>query len=117
VNINPATGGAHSAILNLDDPVSAGIEYQTMNVVVAADPFASPGYAVTKTDSIGPGQIKSYFFDIPPGTPAFKVDMAGGGAAGAGAIRFLRWHPWGLAIDSNAASNCYNGGENFPFLF
>ena len=29
-------------------------------------------------------------------------------APGAGAIRFLRWHPWGLAIDSNAASNCYN---------
>ena len=34
--------------------------------------------------------------------------MTGGGPAGAGAIRFLRWHPWGLAIDSNAASNCYN---------
>ena len=35
--------------------------------------------------------------------------MTGGGtAANAGAIRFLRWHPWGLAIDSNAASNCYN---------
>ena len=31
--------------------------------------------------------------------------MTGGGTtAGAGAIRFLRWHPWGLAIDSNAAS-------------
>jgi hypothetical protein len=33
--------------------------------------------------------------------------MTGGGPAGAGAIRFLRWHPWGLAIDSNAVSNCY----------
>jgi hypothetical protein len=36
------------------------------------------------------------------------VDMTGGGPAGAGAIRFLRWHPWGLGIDSNAVSNCYN---------
>jgi hypothetical protein len=35
--------------------------------------------------------------------------MTGGGAgAGAGAIRFLRWHPWGLGVDSNAVSNCYN---------
>ena len=34
--------------------------------------------------------------------------MTGGGPAGAGAIRFLRWHPYGLAIDSNAVSNCYN---------
>ena len=110
VNINPATSGPHSAILNLDDPSSAGIEYQTMNVVVAADQFtAGNGYAVTKTDNLGPGQFKSYFFYVPPGTPAFKVDMVGGGAAGAGALRFLRWHPYGLAIDSNAVSNCYNG--------
>jgi hypothetical protein len=110
VNISPTSSGAHSAILNLDDPTVAGIEYQTMNVVVAADQFSvDNNYSVTKSDALGPGQFKSYFFYIPPGTPAFKVDMVGGGAAGAGAIRFLRWHPWGLGIDSNAVSNCYNG--------
>jgi subtilisin family serine protease len=109
VAINPATAGVHSALLNLDDPSNAGIEYQTMNVVVAADQFAAPNYTVTKTGSLGPGQFQTFFFNIPPGTPAFKVDMVGGGPAGAGAIRFLRWHPWGLAIDSNAVSNCYNG--------
>jgi hypothetical protein len=110
VNVNPATSGVHSAILNLDDPSSAGIEYQTMNVVIAADQFtAGDNYAVTKTGSLGPGQFNTYFFYVPPLTPAFKVDMNGGGAAGAGAIRFLRWHPWGLGIDSNAVSNCYNG--------
>jgi subtilisin family serine protease len=109
VNINPTSAGAHSALLNLDDPASAGIEYQTMNVVIAADQFAGPDYSVTKTGSLGPGQFETHFFYVPPGTPAFKVDMTGGGPAGAGAIRFLRWHPWGLAIDSNAVSNCYNG--------
>ena len=108
VQITPATSGAHSAILNLDDPATTGIDYQTMNVVVAADQFSVPDYAVTKTGSLGPGQFKSYFFYVPPGTPAFKVDMTGGGPAGAGAIRFLRWHPYGLGIDSNAVSNCYN---------
>ena len=109
VNINPTTSGPHSAILNLDDPGNAGIEYQTMNVVIAADQFTGPDYSVTKTGTLGPGQFESYFFSVPPGTPAFKVDTVGGGsAAGAGAIRFLRWHPWGLGIDSNAVSNCYN---------
>jgi subtilisin family serine protease len=109
VNINPASSGTHSAILNLDDPSSAGIEYQTMNVVIAADQFtADNNYSVTKTGNLGPGQFQSFFFHVPPGTPAFKVDMTGGGPAGAGAIRFLRWHPWGLGIDSNAVSNCYN---------
>jgi hypothetical protein len=109
VSINPASSGVHSAILTLDDPSSAGIEYQTMNVVIAADQFsASNNYSVTKTGSLGPGQFVTYFFNVPPGTPAFKVDMTGGGAAGAGAIRFLRWHPYGVGIDSNAVGNCYN---------
>ena len=49
-----------------------------MNVVVAADQFTSDsGYSVTKTGNLGPGQFKSYFFYIPPGTPAFKVDFSG----------------------------------------
>lgn len=108
VTINPAASGAHSAILNLDDPNVAGYEYQTMNVVVAADQFSAPNYNVVKTGSLGPGQLQSFYFSIPTGTPAFKVDMVGGGAAGAGAIRFLRWHPYGVGIDSNAVSNCYN---------
>jgi len=109
VSVNPTTSGAHSAILQLNDPGSPGIEYQTMNTVIAADQFTEPSYSVTKSGSLGPGQFDTYFFDVPAGTPAFKVDMTGGGAAGAGAIRFLRWHPYGLAIDSNAVSNCYNG--------
>jgi subtilisin family serine protease len=108
VNVNPTTSGAHSAILRLDDPSSPGIEHQTMNTVIAAEQFEAPDYSVTKSGSLGPGQFDTYFFNVPAGTPAFKVDMTGGGAAGAGAIRFLRWHPWGLAIDSNAVSNCYN---------
>jgi subtilisin family serine protease len=109
VTVTPATSGAHSAILNLDDPSGAGIEYQTMNVVVAADQFtAENDFTVEHSGSLGPGQVDSYFFAVPAGTPAFKVDLAGGGGAGAGAIRFLRWHPWGLGIDSNAVSNCYN---------
>jgi hypothetical protein len=80
-----------------------------MNTVIAAERFTSPSYAITKAGSLGPGQFETFFFLVPAGTPAFKVDLAGGGPAGLGAIRFLRWHPYGVAIDSNAVSNCYNG--------
>jgi hypothetical protein len=109
VTVNPSTSGAHSAILNLDDPSSPGIEYQTMNVVIVADQFSAPDYSVAKSGTLGPGQFATYFFNVPTGAPAFKVDLVGGGGAGLGAIRFLRWHPYGLSIDSNAVSNCYNG--------
>ena len=110
VSINPVTAGAHSAILNLNDPATTGIDYQTMNTVIAADQFSGPDFSVTKTGSLGPQQMQSFFFNVPAGTPAFKVDLVGGGtAAGAGAIRFLRWHPYGVGVDSNSVSNCYNG--------
>jgi hypothetical protein len=110
VNVNPSAYGIHSAILRLDDPSSPGIEYQTMNTVIVPYDFtAGNNYSQTVTGTIDRFQTEHLFFRVPAGTPALKVDMtAGGTAAGLGQIRFLRWHPYGLGIDSNAVSNCYN---------
>jgi hypothetical protein len=110
VTINPSAVGAHSAILNVDDPKTAGIDFQTMNVVVVPDQFsAANNYTVTKTGTIGRNQSQSFFFRVPAGTPAFKVDMVGGGTtAGAGQIRFLRFHPYGVGLENNSTPNCYN---------
>ena len=67
VNVNPATTGAHSALLNLDDPSTAGIDYQTMNTVVVPEVFtAANSYTVTKSGTIGRNQTKSFFFSVPP---------------------------------------------------
>ena len=109
VTINPASAGEHSAIMNLDSPSAAGVEFQTMNVVVAADTFsASSGFSVTKTGSVGRGQQLTHLVRVPAGVPALKVDFSGPSATpGTGQARFLRWHPYGLGIDSNAVSNCY----------
>jgi hypothetical protein len=115
VHVTVAAAGLHSAILNLDDPTTAGIDYQTMNTVVAGDRFtAGSNYAVTKSGTIGRNQTKSYFFDVPAGTPAFKVDITVDGtstdrsAAGTGQVRFLRFHPWGVGIESNSTPENYN---------
>ena len=110
VTVTPTTPGVHSAILNVDDPSTAGIDYQTLNTVVVADRFtAGNNYSVTKTGTIGRNQSKSFFFFVPAGTPAFKVDMAAGGATpGTGQVRFLRFHPFGVGIDSNQSTSCYN---------
>jgi hypothetical protein len=110
VAVNPSTLGAHSALLNLDDPSTAGIDYQTMNTVVVPDVFtAANNYTVVKSGTIGRNQTKSYFFAVPAGTPAFKVDFSGPSATlGTGQARFLRFHPYGVGIDSNASNNCYS---------
>jgi hypothetical protein len=36
VGVHPAASGAHSAILRLDDPATAGVDYAVLNTVVAA---------------------------------------------------------------------------------
>lgn len=109
VTVNAATKGEHSAIMNLDDPGSAGIEFQTLNTVIASERFgATSGYAFTHAGTIDRAQQQSYYFQVPAGTPAFKVDFSGPSTAGGtGQARFLRWHPYGVAIDDNGSSNCY----------
>jgi hypothetical protein len=102
--------GIHSAVLNLDDPTSPGTEYQTMNTVVAPYAFTAAGsYSQTVSGTISRNTSKSFFFRVPAGAPAFKVDLTGGGAAaGAGQVRFLRFHPYGVGIEDNSTPNCYN---------
>ncbi|MDZ5441989.1 S8 family serine peptidase [Micromonospora sp. 4G57] len=109
VKVNPATPGAHSAVLRLDDPATTGVDYQTMNMVVAPYAFqAGDNYQARISDTVGRNQSLHYYFKVPAGTPALKVDFAGPtGAAGAGQARFLRYHPYGVAIDDNASSSCY----------
>jgi hypothetical protein len=110
VHVNPAQYGVHSALINLNDPGNPGIEFQTTaTVIVPYDFTAGNSYAAEITGTIDRAQQKHYFFRVPTGTPAFKVDMTttASATAGTGQIRFLRWHPYGLAIDDNAVSNCY----------
>jgi len=109
VSINPTAFGAHSAILNLDDPSNPGIEYQTLNTVVVARDFTGPGFSQTITGSVARNQSLSYFFEVAPGTPAFKVDFTGpDGTSGTGQARFLRFHPYGVGVDSNTSTVCYS---------
>jgi hypothetical protein len=81
-----------------------------MNTVIAPYEFNSGnGFSQSVTGSVGRGQQLHYFFRVPAGTPAFRVDLSTTASTtpGTGQIRFLRWHPYGVAIESNAVSECY----------
>ncbi|RZS44400.1 subtilase family protein [Herbihabitans rhizosphaerae] len=110
VTVNPRTAGIHSAVLNLDSPTTTGVEYQTLNTVVAAEQFGPEnGFVVRKGGEIGRNQTTSLFVNVPANTPALKVDLQGGGTApGAGQIRFVRFHPYGVGTDNNSSLQCYN---------
>jgi len=110
VTVNaPMAAGVYSAIMNLDDPSTAGIDYQTLNTIVVADQFtADNNFSVTETGNVAPNQVVHYFVDVPAGTPAFKVDLDDHSAPGLGQVRFLRFHPYGVNIDPNSSLDCYS---------
>lgn len=115
VNINPSQLGLHSAILNLDDPTTPGIEAQTMNTVVVPNVFTTANNGtVTTTSTVGRNQVLNYYFKVPVGTPALKVDFSGPSATpGTGQARFLRFHPYGVTVDSPTNSlGCYSPPVN-----
>ncbi|HEX6357166.1 S8 family serine peptidase [Actinophytocola sp.] len=111
VTVNARGAGIHSAIMNLDSPMTTGIEYQTLNTVIAAEDFTSAnGFEVKHGGEVGRNDWVSYFVRVPANVPALKVDLQGGGTTpGAGQVRFLRYHPFGITVESNTATtNCYN---------
>jgi len=110
VTINPSAVGSHSAILNLDDPSTTGIDYQTMNVVVVPELLtADNNYTFTTSETIGRNQSKRFFFKVPVGAPTLKVDLDDHSAPGTGQVRFLRFHPYGVTIEpSNNSLTCYS---------
>jgi subtilisin family serine protease len=115
VKVRPEAAGVHSAVLRLDNPATPGVDVHTMNTVVAAEQFtAGNGYSVTRTGVIGRNQATSHFFAVPAGTPAFTVKMAAGGDPGKGQVRFLRFHPYGMPIESTSTPNCYNPPAGGP---
>jgi subtilisin family serine protease len=108
VSIDPQEYGAHSAILNLDDPSNPGIEYRTLNTVVVARDLSASPFSQTIESTVARNASKSYFFKVPAGAPAFRVDFSGPSAtAGSGQARFLRFHPYGVNIDANSSLSCY----------
>ncbi len=113
VSIKPNSAGIHSAILKLvdeNDQNLDGFAYETMNTVIVPDVFTTAnGYSVTKTGLAGRNNAQHFFFRVPAGNPVFRVDLSGPDAsAGTGQVRFLRFHPYGIGVDSNASTSCYS---------
>jgi len=109
VSVSTATAGVHSAILNLDNPSTVGIDYQVMNTVVAAEQMnAGNNFSVTRSGSADRPDRATFFFNVPANTPAFKVDVT---ATNGGRLRVLRFHPYGVPFDSTTTTPYQTGGS------
>ncbi|MDT7727666.1 MAG: hypothetical protein QOI21_4242 [Actinomycetota bacterium] len=109
VKVDPKTSGAHSALLYLDNPLTVGIDLQTMNTVFAPTEFtAAKGFKIDASGTIARNQASSLFVRVPQGASALKIDLDAGGPPGKGQVRFLRYDPTGVPVDVTSTTNCYN---------
>ncbi|WP_345036238.1 S8 family serine peptidase [Streptomyces sannanensis] len=105
-----ATAGVHSAILELDDENTEGVDKQILSTVVASQELAGPSYAFSASGSVQRNSHKSYFVTVPEG--AKRLEVAVSGLAAGSQTRFIPQNPYGLPVDDNATIYCYPNYTN-----
>ncbi|MCS0638060.1 S8 family serine peptidase [Streptomyces sp. LP05-1] len=105
VTARPLTAGTHSAILEVDDVRTPGVDKQIMTTVVAAQELAKPAYALSAQGSVQRNSTTSYFVTVPQGAKSLEVAL--GGLKDKSQTRFISIHPYGLAQEDTSSLQCY----------
>ncbi|MEU0743799.1 S8 family serine peptidase [Streptomyces sp. NPDC006134] len=107
VEAAPRSAGLKSAILEVDDPRTEGIDKQVLSTVVVAAPLdASQKYTHSVSGSVQRNSTRSYFVTVPEGAKALEVAI--GGLKDKSQTRFIALHPYGVPVDSTSTPYCYN---------
>lgn len=110
VQAKPGSAGVHSAILQLDDAKTSGVDQQILATVVVAKDLVKPGYAFKASGSVQRNGTTSYFVNVPEGAKTLEVSMS---ALRSGSqTRFISIHPYGVAVEDSGTPYCYPNYEN-----
>lgn len=103
----PKNSGISSAILEIDDPRTVGIDRQVLNTVVASTPLK---YTHSASGKVQRNSFKSYFVTVPEGAKTLEVAISG--LKGKSQTRFIANHPYGLAVESTSSLTCYSNFQD-----
>ncbi|MFF7470168.1 S8 family serine peptidase [Streptomyces sp. NPDC008092] len=103
VQAKPRSSGIKSAILEVDDPRTEGVDKQILTTVVVSDPVH---YTYSASGSVQRNSSTSYFVTVPAGAESLEVAMSG--LAAKSQTRFVSIHPYGVAVDNTGTPYCYN---------
>ncbi|MFI7384740.1 S8 family serine peptidase [Streptomyces sp. NPDC049813] len=110
VQARSKSAGLRSAVLEVDDPRTEGVDQQVMATVVVSTPLAKPAYTFTGKGSVQRNSTTSYFLTVPEGAKALQVRMSGLKATSQ--TRFISIHPYGVPVDDTSTPSCYPNYEN-----
>ncbi|MFF4830515.1 S8 family serine peptidase [Streptomyces sp. NPDC001315] len=103
VQAAPKSAGIKSAILEVDDPKTEGLDQQILTTVVVSTPVK---YTFSASNTVQRNSSQSYFVTVPEG--ATSLEVAIGGLKDKSQTRFLAIHPYGTPVDNTSTPYCYN---------
>ncbi|MBD9703239.1 S8 family serine peptidase [Streptomyces sp. ID01-12c] len=103
----PENSGISSAILEVDDPKTVGIDRQVLNTVVVSTPLK---YTHSASGTVQRNSFKSYFITVPEGAKTLEVAISG--LKDKSQTRFIANHPYGVAVESTSSLTCYNNFQD-----
>ncbi|MER5358955.1 S8 family serine peptidase [Streptomyces sp. NPDC002785] len=110
VQAQPGSAGVHSAILQVDDSKTVGVDHQILSTVIVSTPLVKPAYAFKASGSVQRNGTTSYFVNVPEGAKTLEVAM---GALRSGSqTRFISIHPYGVQTENSSTIFCYPNYEN-----
>ncbi|MFJ7492012.1 S8 family serine peptidase [Streptomyces sp. NPDC097727] len=110
VEAKPGSAGVHSAILQVDDSRTVGVDQQILTTVVVSKELVKPAYAFKASGSVQRNSTTSYFLTVPEGAKTLEVAMS---ALRSGSqTRFISIHPYGVQMEDSSTIFCYPNYEN-----
>ncbi|MFF9295791.1 S8 family serine peptidase [Streptomyces sp. NPDC014764] len=107
VQAQSRTAGIKSAILEVDDPRTEGVDRQILTTVVVSTPVK---YTYSAKGTVQRNSTTSYFVTVPEGAKTLEVAMSGLKATSQ--TRFISIHPYGVPADPTSTVNCYPNYSN-----
>ncbi|MFJ2603774.1 S8 family serine peptidase [Streptomyces sp. NPDC087425] len=107
VQANPRTAGLKSAILELDDPRTEGVDRQILTTVIVSEPLK---YTYSGASSVQRNSTRSYFVTVPEGATSLEVAL--GGLKATSQTRFIAINPYGIPVDVTSTPSCYSNYQN-----
>ena len=109
VTATPA-GGAHGAIMRLDDPRTVGVDTEVLNTVVVGSSLVEAPFSASVSGDVERNRTESLFVTVPAGARALQVNLAG--IATGSQTRFIAINPYGVPVESTSSLACYTNFGN-----
>ncbi|MDS1268903.1 S8 family serine peptidase [Lipingzhangella sp. LS1_29] len=102
-----AEQGVHSAVLQLDNPRTRGVDHTALLTIVAGAEVADSWSVSEEVDRAG---VDNHPVAVPPGTQEVTVRMSG--VADTSVLRWVAFSPLGPTAEEVPPGDCYTGRPN-----